>query len=64
MEPYRITSATLTTYAGRRHTMSMTTEVFTQPVVKVKELILDKICKMCTHRADPFVKIEVRTKRI
>ena len=64
MYPYRITSATLITYAGRRHTMAMTTEIFTDPVNKVKDCILDKICQMCAHRDDPFVKIEVRTKRI
>lgn len=61
VEPYRIESATFTTYSGRKVTVEMETEILKEPVRKVKERILDTFCKMCSKSKDPFVSIEVKT---
>lgn len=62
MTPYKITSATLTTYSGKRHQVELETEYTTAPLHKVKEQLLDWFCK--NHRQDPFVRIEVRTTKL
>lgn len=61
MEPYRITQATLVTYSGKRHSIQVVTEPMACPLREAKEKLLDMFCSMCSHRSDPFVKIEVKT---
>lgn len=63
MTPYKITSATITTYSGKRVEMSVESEYLTDPVRKVKERMLDWFCKH-TDQRDPFVRIEVKTKQL
>lgn len=63
MTPYKITSATITTYSGKRVEMSVESEYLTDPVRKVKERMLDWFCKN-TDQRDPFVRIEVKTKQL
>ena len=58
MEPYRITSAVLVSYSGRKVPVQMESEVFTKPLHFVKESILDGFVSMCKQSDDPFVKIE------
>lgn len=64
MDPYRITHATLITYSGKRIQVSVESEILSGPVRKYKEKILDAFCKGCTNSSDPFVGIEVKTKRL
>lgn len=63
MTPYKITSATLTTYSGRRHTIDVESEYMTESVRKVKERMLDWFTSKIKS-SDPFVKIELRTKEM
>lgn len=63
MAPYKITSATLTTYSGRRQTVEVKSEILTDPVKVVKERILDWFCRH-TNKHDPFVKIDVKTEPV
>jgi hypothetical protein len=62
MKPYLITQAKLITYSGKVVPIEVEGKVFTEPIRKVKEKILDTFCTMCKNSRDPFVKIEVRTK--
>lgn len=62
MSPYKITSATLTTYSGRKVEIKLESEIFSKPLRVVKEQILDSFIKMCKESTDPFVKIECKTK--
>ena len=62
MEPYRIKSATLITYSGKRHPIKLESEVITKPLRIIKESLLDTFSKMCENNGDPFVRIEVRTE--
>ena len=57
-DPYRITSATLVTYSGKRAKIQIQSEVFTEPLPKVKDRILDAFVQMCKSSGDPFVRIE------
>ena len=51
MQPYKIVSATLISYSGRRHPITIETEPLACPLKEAKERILDT-----------FVKIEVNTR--
>jgi hypothetical protein len=64
MKPYLITQAKLITYSGKVVPIEVESKVFTEPIRKVKEKILDAFCTMCKNSRDPFVKIEVRTKEL
>lgn len=64
MKPYLITQAKLITYSGKVVPIEVESEVFTEPVRKVKDMILDAFCKACKNSRDPFVRIEVRTKEL
>lgn len=64
MTPYKITSATLITYSGRKVELDFDGEFITEPIRKVKERILDEFCRMCKDNGDPFVGIEVKTKTL
>lgn len=64
MTPYKITQAKLITYSGRVVPIEIEETVFTQPIRKVKDMILDSFVRMCKESRDPFVKIEVRTKEL
>ena len=61
-QPYRITQATLTTYSGRKVVADIESEIFTEPIKKVKDKILDGFIKACSKSTDPFVKIECKVK--
>ena len=63
MNPYRITSATLTTYSGRKVKVTLETEIFNKPLRIVKDMILDGFIKACKS-SDPFVSIECKTKSV
>ena len=63
MNPYRITSATLTTYSGRKVHVNLETEIFNKPLRQVKDMILDGFIKACKS-SDPFVSIECKTKQV
>ena len=62
MDPYRITQATLTTYSGKRVTVELETQVFREPLRKIKERLLDGFIQMCKASKDPFVNIECKTQ--
>lgn len=64
MNPYRITQATLTTYSGKKVTVELETEVFREPLRKIKERLLDGFVQMCKSSTDPFVKIECKTQQL
>lgn len=61
-ETYRITQVKLVTYSGRIVPIELEFKVFTEPLIKVKDKILDAFIKMCKESKDPFVRIECRTK--
>ena len=61
-QPYKIVGATLISYSGRRHPIRIETEPLACPLREAKEKILDTFARMCSHRSDPFVKIEVKTR--
>lgn len=62
--PYKITQAKLITYSGKSVPIEIEDKIFTEPIRKVKDMILDTFVKMCKESRDPFVKIEVRTKEL
>lgn len=62
MTPYKITSATLTTYSGRRHTIDVESEYMTVSVRKVKERMLDWFTSKIKS-SDPFVRKEVEEEK-
>ena len=64
MKPYQITQAKLITYSGKVIPIEIESKVFTEPIRKVKDKILDAFCAMCKNNDDPFVRIEVRTKEL
>ena len=64
MKPYQITQAKLVTYSGKVIPIEIESKVFTEPIRKVKDKILDAFCAMCKNSDDPFVRIEVRTKEL
>ena len=64
MKPYQITQAKLITYSGKVIPIEIESKVFTEPIRKVKDKILDAFCAMCKNGEDPFVRIEVRTKEL
>lgn len=64
MIPYIITKAKLITYSGKVVPIEVESKVFTEPIRKVKEKILDTFCMTCKNSRDPFVRIEVRTKEL
>lgn len=65
MKPYQITQAKLVTYSsGKVIPIEIESKVFTEPIRKVKDKILDAFCAMCKNSGDPFVRIEVRTKEL
>lgn len=64
MKPYQITQAKLITYSGKVIPIEIESKVFTEPIRKVKDKILDAFCSMCKNSGDPFVRIEVRTKEL
>lgn len=63
MQPYRIIQAKLITYSGKVVPIEIN-KVFTEPLRKVKDMILDAFVGMCKDSKDPFVRIEVRTKEL
>lgn len=63
MQPYRIIQAKLITYSGKVVPIEIN-KVFTEPLRKVKDMILDAFVGMCKESKDPFVRIEVRTKEL
>ena len=64
MKPHQITQAKLVTYSGKVIPIEIESKVFTEPIRKVKDKILDAFCAMCKNSEDPFVRIEVRTKEL
>lgn len=64
MKPYRITQDKLTTYSGKVVPIDIESKVFTEPIRKVKDMILDAFIKACKESKDPFVRIEDRTKEL
>ena len=62
MQPYRITQATLTTYSGRKVVADIESEIFTEPLRKVKDRLLDGFIKACSNSTDLFVSIYVKVK--
>lgn len=64
MQPYRIIQAKLITYSGKVVPIEIENKVFTEPIRKVKDMILDAFVGMCKESKDPFVRIEVRTKEL
>jgi hypothetical protein len=64
MKPYQITQAKLITYSGKVVPIEIEDKIFTEPVRKVKDKILDAFCNMCKDNGYPFVRIEVRTKEL
>lgn len=62
MQPYCITQATLITYLGRKVVADIESEIFTEPLRKVKDKILDGFIKACSKSTDPFVKIDIKVK--
>ena len=62
MKPYRVISAKLITYSGKSVPIEIDDKMYTLPVRKLKDMILDAFCHMCKESKDPFVRIEVRTK--
>ena len=64
MTPYMITSATLTTYSGKKVAVEIESEALREPLRKVKERLLDGFIAMCKESTDPFVGIEVKTKTL
>lgn len=57
-EPYKITSVTLITYAGRSVKVDIETGYLTCSVRLAKEKLLDHFQEWCKKSKDPFVKIE------
>lgn len=49
---------------GQKHKVEIESKYFTDPVVKVKERLLDWFCEHTVQSRDPFVRIEVRTERL
>jgi hypothetical protein len=64
MIPYKITQAKLITYSGKVIPIEIESKVFTEPLRKVKDKLLDAFISMCKESKDPFVKIEVRIKQL
>lgn len=64
MQPYRIIQAKLITYSGKVVPIEVESKVFTEPIRKVKDMILDAFIKMCKESKDPFVRIECKTKEL
>lgn len=64
MIPYKITQAKLITYSGKVIPIEIESKVFTEPIRKVKDKLLDAFISMCKESTDPFVKIEVKTKEL
>lgn len=64
MRPYQITQAKIITYSVKVIPIEIENKVFTEPIRKVKDKILDAFCVMCKDNGDPFVRIEVRTKEL
>lgn len=64
MAPYRITQDKLITYSGKVIPVEIESRVFTEPIRKVKEMILDAFIAKCKESNDPFVKIKVKTKEL
>ena len=64
MTPYRITQAKLITYSGKVVPIEVESKVFTEPIRKVKDMILDAFVKAFKESKDPFVRREVRTKEL
>lgn len=62
MKPYLITQAKLTTYSVRVVPVEIGSAVFTEPLRRVKDKMLDAFIAMYKESKDPFVKIEVKTK--
>ena len=61
MKPYRVTKATLITYSGKREVRDVDSEIYTEPIRKVKDMLLDSFIRAYNNPDDPYVKIEVRT---
>lgn len=64
MTPYIITSAKLITYSGRIVPIELSPNIFSEPIRKVKDKILDSFAKMGDKSKDPFVRVECKTKPI
>ena len=64
MTPYLITSTKLITYSGRIIPIELSPNIFSEPIRKVKDKILDSFAKMCKESKDPFVRVECRTKPV
>ena len=64
MTPYLITQAKLITYSGRIVPIELSPNIFSEPIRKVKDKILDSFSKMCKESKDPFVRVECKTKPV
>lgn len=64
MKPYLITSTKLITYSGRIVPIELSQNIFSEPIRKVKDKILDSFAKMGNESKDPFVRVECRTKPV
>lgn len=64
MTPYIITSTKLITYSVRIVPIELSPNIFSEPLRKVKDKILDSFSKMCKESKDPFVRVERRTKPV
>lgn len=64
MKPYLITSTKLITYSGRIVPIELSPNIFSEPIRKVKDKILDSFSKMVKESKDPFVRVECRTKPV
>lgn len=64
MQPYLITHAKLITYSGRIVPIELSPNIFSEPIRKVKDKILDSFAKMCKESKDPFVRVDCRIKPV
>ena len=64
MQPYLITQAKLITYSGRIVPIELSPNIFSEPIRKVKDKILDSFAKMGKESKDPFVRVDCRIKPI
>ena len=58
IEPYKVTNVTLLTYSGKTVKVTLESEIFTEPIRRVKDRILDAFTSMCKDSKDPFVRIK------
>ena len=64
MTPYLITKVQLITYSGRIVPIELSPNIFSEPIRKVKDKILDSFSKMGKESKDPFVRVDCRIKPV